>query len=232
MIKQHGGIFGRNPTFNNVTVEGDLSLQGHLIINGEVITGLDFEGSWNADTNTPAIVSGTGVVGQFYIVSVAGTTTIDGISNWGVGDWIIFDGVSWQRIEGGADGNFVNLNVSGLSVLGETQADSYELSSAGIITEASTSRTLSAGDNGKVIYCTSGSAVTITTAAGLNVGFSCVVVQGGAGNVTFVQGAGTTLGSYSGVLVIEGIYGVAKIIVPVADVFVLSGNLGSTLLSE
>jgi hypothetical protein len=28
MIKQHGGIFGRNPTFNNVTVEGDLLIAG------------------------------------------------------------------------------------------------------------------------------------------------------------------------------------------------------------
>ena len=30
MIRQHGGIFGRNPAFNNVEVGGDLNVQGYL----------------------------------------------------------------------------------------------------------------------------------------------------------------------------------------------------------
>jgi hypothetical protein len=126
MIKKHGGIFGRNPKFNNVSVEGDLSLEGNFIINGEIITGLDYEGIWDADTNTPTIVSGTAVrVGQFYIVGVAGSTVIDGISNWGVGDWIIYDGVVWQRVEGGADGNFVELSFTGTAI-----GPTYETSNA------------------------------------------------------------------------------------------------------
>jgi hypothetical protein len=225
MIKQNGGVFGRNPTFNDVAVEGDLSLAGSLIINGETITGLDFEGSWDADNNTTAIVSGTGVTGQFYIVSVAGTTTIDGISSWDVGDWIIFDGTVWQRVGVGADGSFVNLNVSGLSVLSETVSDSYELSDSGIITEAGTSRTLSAADNGKVIYCTSGSATTITCATGLGKGFTVTIIQGGAGKVTVAAGA-ATLNSYSGLLSTMGQWAVISLISPVADTFVAAGNLG------
>tara|TARA_R110000764_G_scaffold155099_1_gene242931 strand:- start:1597 stop:2649 length:1053 start_codon:yes stop_codon:yes gene_type:complete len=110
-IKQYGGVFGRNPTFNDVTIEGD------LIINGEVFSGLDFQGSWNASTNSPALASSTGTKGEFYIVSVAGTTSLDGITNWGIGDWALFNGSVWQRIEGGADGNFVNLDVTGTSNL-------------------------------------------------------------------------------------------------------------------
>ena len=110
-IKQNGGVFGRNPTFNDVTIEGD------LIINGEVFSGLDFQGSWNASTNSPALVSSTGTKGEFYIVSVAGTTSLDGITNWGIGDWALFNGTVWQRVEGGADGNFVNLSASGTSTL-------------------------------------------------------------------------------------------------------------------
>ena len=102
-IKQNGGVFGRNPTFNDVTIEGD------LIINGEVFSGLDFQGSWNASTNSPALVSSTGTKGEFYIVSVAGTTSLDGITNWGIGDWALFNGTVWRRVEGGADGNFVNV---------------------------------------------------------------------------------------------------------------------------
>lgn len=224
-IRQQGGVFGRNPTFNNVTVEGDLSLEGSLIINGETISGLDYEGSWDASTNTPTITSGTGIIGQFYIVSVAGSTSIDGIDNWGVGDWIIFDGSVWQRVEGGADGNFDSLTVSGLSTLGETEASSYELSSSGIITEAGTSRTLSAGDNGKVIHCTSGSAVTITCASGLGAGFSCTIIQGGAGKVTVAAGT-ATLNSYSGLLSTMGQYAIISLISPVADELIAAGNLG------
>ena len=105
-IKQLGGVFGRNPTFNDVTIDGE------LILNGEIFTGLDFQGSWNASTNTPTLASGVGTTGEFYIVSVAGTTNLDGITNWGVGDWAMFSGSAWQRVEGNADGNFVNLSVS------------------------------------------------------------------------------------------------------------------------
>jgi hypothetical protein len=81
------------------------------------IGALNYKGTWNASTNTPTIVSATGVKGDYYVVSVAGTTTIDGISNWGVGDWIAFNGAAWQRVEGGADLNGVNLSVSGTSTL-------------------------------------------------------------------------------------------------------------------
>ena len=111
-IKQNGGVFGRNPTFNDVTIEGD------LIINGEVFTGLDFQGSWNASTNTPSLASSVGTNGEFYIVSVAGTTDLNGITNWGIGDWAIFNGTAWQRVEGGADGNFNTLTSKSLSVNG------------------------------------------------------------------------------------------------------------------
>jgi hypothetical protein len=117
-IKQNGGVFGRNPTFNDVTIEGD------LIINGEVFTGLDFQGSWNASTNSPTLASSVGTNGEFYIVSVAGTTDLNGITNWGIGDWAIFNGTAWQRVEGGADGNFNDVTVAGtLGVTGEITAN-------------------------------------------------------------------------------------------------------------
>ena len=104
-------------------------------------------------------------------------------------------------------------------------ASEFILTAGGIITEAGTSRTLSAADNGKVIYCTSGSAVTITCATGLPVGFSCTVIQGGAGKVTLAAGA-ATLNSYSGLLSTIGQYAVASLISPVADTFIAAGNLG------
>lgn len=105
-------------------------------------------------------------------------------------------------------------------------ARGYALSANGIITESTTSRTLSASDNGKVIYCTNGSTTTITTATGLGAGFSCTVIQGGAGKVTISQGASTTLVSSSGLYSTLNQYAIISIIAPVANTFVVAGNLG------
>lgn len=94
-----------------------------------------------------------------------------------------------------------------------------------LITETGTTRTLSATDNGKIIYCTSGSAVTINCAADLGVGFNVTIIQGGAGKVT-VAANGQTLVSYSSLFSTMGQYAVISLITPVADTFVAAGNLG------
>ena len=94
-----------------------------------------------------------------------------------------------------------------------------------LITEAGASRTLAAGDNGKIIYCTLGTAVTITCATGLPVGFNATIIQGGAGKVTLAAGA-ATLNSYSGLFSTMGQYAVISVISPVADEFIAAGNLG------
>jgi hypothetical protein len=84
------------------------------------IGALNYKGTWNASTNSPALASGVGTKGDYYVVSVAGSTTLDGISNWGVGDWATFNGSVWQRVEGGADGDFVNMTASGKVLVGTT----------------------------------------------------------------------------------------------------------------
>lgn len=60
---------------------------------------LNYQGAWNASTNTPTLVSGTGTKGFYYVVNVAGTTTLDGNSTWNVGDWAIFNGTTWDRLQ-------------------------------------------------------------------------------------------------------------------------------------
>jgi len=79
---------------------------------------LNYKGTWDATANSPALASGVGTKGDYYVVSVAGSTTLDGISNWGIGDWAVFNGAVWQRVEGGADLNGVNLTVSNNATIG------------------------------------------------------------------------------------------------------------------
>jgi hypothetical protein len=67
-------------------------------ING-LIGGSIFQGTWDANTNTPALTSSVGTNGHYYIVSVAGTTNLNGITDWEIGDWAIFAGTSWQKVD-------------------------------------------------------------------------------------------------------------------------------------
>lgn len=61
--------------------------------------GLSYQGSWNASTNTPTLTSSVGTNGDYYIVSVAGSTNLDGVTDWQIGDWAIFNGATWQKID-------------------------------------------------------------------------------------------------------------------------------------
>jgi len=64
-----------------------------------VAGGLSYQGTWNASTNTPTLASGVGVNGYYYITSTAGSTNLDGITDWQIGDWLMFNGSVWQKID-------------------------------------------------------------------------------------------------------------------------------------
>ena len=77
------------------------------------IGALNYKGTWNASTNTPTLADGTGAKGDYYVVSTAGTQTFNGIQLFfGLGDWIVYNGAVWQRVEGGSDGNFANVTLT------------------------------------------------------------------------------------------------------------------------
>lgn len=124
----------------------------------------------------------------------------------------------------GGDSGFTYNKTTDTASIGATAVGSYQLTSSGIITESGTTRTLAAGDNGKVIYCTSNSAVTITTATSLGAGFSCVVIQAGDGQVTIAQGSSTTRVGYGALYKTAGKYAAINIICPVANTFIVAGQ--------
>lgn len=70
------------------------------VAGGGITTGaLTYQGTWNASTNTPTLASGVGTTGYYYVVSVAGSTNLDGITDWQIGDWAVFNGSVWQKVD-------------------------------------------------------------------------------------------------------------------------------------
>jgi hypothetical protein len=61
--------------------------------------GVSYQGAWNASTNTPTLVSSVGSKGYYYVVSVAGNTNLNGVTDWLVGDWAIYNGTAWEKID-------------------------------------------------------------------------------------------------------------------------------------
>lgn len=68
MIKNLGGVFGRNPTFNNVEVEGDLTVDGNYVVASDI-----------AVTGNATIAGTLGVTGQ--ITGAAGLKLEDAAPN-------------------------------------------------------------------------------------------------------------------------------------------------------
>ena len=64
-----------------------------------VIGALSYQGTWNATTNTPTLTSSVGTKGYYYVVSVAGTTNLNGVTDWQIGDWAVYNGTVWQKID-------------------------------------------------------------------------------------------------------------------------------------
>ena len=63
---------------------------------------MEYQGDWNAQTNTPTLADGTGTKGDTYNVSVGGTQDLgSGDIVFFAGDRVIYNGSVWQRASGG-----------------------------------------------------------------------------------------------------------------------------------
>jgi hypothetical protein len=103
-------------------------------------------------------------------------------------------------------------------------SDHFQLTPDGINTQSATSYTLTVADNGRVVVFTSGSNVTLTVPSGLGSGFSCSIVQYGAGQVTVVAGADVTLRLRGSTNRTGGQYAIASLISVVPNEYILAGD--------
>jgi hypothetical protein len=121
--------------------------------------GVSYQGTWNATTNTPTLTSSVGSKGYYYVVSVAGSTNLNGITNWNIGDWAIFNGTAWEKIDNtdavtsvnGYTGTVVltNTDISGFGTMSTQNANAVAITGGTI--------------NGTTVGATTPSTVTGTT---------------------------------------------------------------------
>jgi hypothetical protein len=81
---------------------------------------LTYKGTWDANANSPTLVSSVGTLNNYYVVSVAGNTTLNGVSNWNIGDWAIFNGTVWEKIDGSSLGTMAYQNSNNVTITGGT----------------------------------------------------------------------------------------------------------------
>lgn len=68
-------------------------------VGSSTVGSMVFQSAWNANLNSPSLASGVGTKGFYYVVSVAGSTNLDGITDWAVNDWAVFNGLTWSKID-------------------------------------------------------------------------------------------------------------------------------------
>lgn len=76
-----------------------LDENGLIPVNRLPTESLVFKGLWNASTNSPKLSNSTGMKGDFYICSVAGTQNLgSGNITFSENDTVIHDGTIWHRV--------------------------------------------------------------------------------------------------------------------------------------
>jgi hypothetical protein len=114
-----------------------LDVNGKILVSQLPNSVMEYKGTWNAATNTPTLVNGTGNQGDVYLCNVAGTVDFGaGAIAFVVGDQVIYSGSIWQRASG-ATGTVTSVAVT-------ESGDSLNITGSPI----NTSGTINIGFNG------------------------------------------------------------------------------------
>ena len=143
-------------------------------------------------------------------IDISGYSTVAEMSNN-----IVFRTAGTERMRIDASGNVAGGNTNTLSGFGAT------------ISSISTSYTLAAADNAEVIQSTAASAITITIPTSLPTGFNCMVLQYGAGQITFAAASGVTIINRNSYTKTLGQYAIATVLHLGSNIVVISGELGN-----
>jgi len=172
--------------------------------------GLIYGGTWNASTNTPTLASGVGTQGTYYVVSVSGSTNLDGVTDWVIGDWAIFNGTTWQKIDqtnlvtsvAGRTGAIVltNTDIGGLGTLSVQNANSINVTGGSIT--GITDLAVADGGTGQSTYTDGQILIGNSTGSTLNkstiTAGTGISVTNGSGSITIAATNSGTVTSVTG----------------------------------
>ena len=205
-----GVITGSTGVLGSLPINGSngipqLDSNGKILVSQLPNSVMEYLGTWNAATNTPTLVNGTGNAGDVYLCNVAGTTNFGaGPITFYVGDQVIYSGTIWQRASG-ATGSVTSVAVTetgdALTITGSPITTSGTIN----IGFAGTSAQYVAGDGTLVTFPSLSGFVPYTGATQtLDMGAFDVNARGfkvngtaGSGHVDFKHQSGTPTGSAS-----------------------------------
>jgi hypothetical protein len=130
--------------------------------------------------------------------------------------YYFWNGTAWVAILG---------NITTSSISGNGTTTTLTNFGAEVNVQGGTSYTLAASDNGKIISCTSNSPVTITVPA-LSIGFNCLIVQRGSGQVTLAV-SGSTINNRYNFNKTAGQHAIMSLVSVAAGQFISSGDMSN-----
>jgi hypothetical protein len=174
-----------------------LDVNGKILVSQLPNSVMEYLGTWNAATNTPFLVNGTGNAGDVYLCNVAGTVDFGaGPITFVVSDQVIYSGSIWQKASG-SNGTVTSVAVT-------ESGDSLNITGSPI----TTSGTINIGFNGSNLQYINGagdlttfptllSSVGLSMPSAFNVSNSPLTANGtigvtGAGVASqYIRGDGT-----------------------------------------
>jgi len=194
-----------------------------LKVSGNFAGSLTYQSTWDANSNSPFLQSSVGTKGFYYIVSVAGSTNLNGITSWKVNDWAVFDGSVWEKIDN-QTGAVTSVNgqtgvvVLGASDVGATPNTTYVIAGTGLSGGGRLTANVTLTNAGVTAFNTRTgnvtlSSVDVTTALGFTPGTGNGSVTNVSTGTGLTGGPITTTGTISlnNTSVTAGTYGNATI---------------------
>ena len=144
------------------------------------------------------------------------TATTNNASNNVAPGYYFWNGSAWVAILG---------NITTSSISGNGTTTTLTNFGAEVNVQGGTSYTLAASDNGKIISCTNDSPVTITVPA-LTIGFNCLIVQRGNGQVT-LSASGSTINNRYNFNKTAGRHAIMSLVSVASGQFISSGDMSN-----
>lgn len=199
------------PTSEKGTASGVATLDatGKIPSSQLPTSAMEYKGTWDATTNTPTLADGTGDSGDMYICSVAGTQDLgSGSIEFEVGDWVLYDGTTWERLESTSGTNLTLGTVTATTLDIDSSTGSNVTIPSATITDAGL---LSATDKVKLNSVGQPIAIGYTSEANMiadqgNQKSGYIYKVGTAGDFKYFDYLGTTAGDISDYSSISDVY--------------------------